>query len=252
MFKPKNTGDVLSVSEPTKVLCYGFHGFAKTHQIKNYAKRFGKGLIISGEAGLKSVSDMDIDYVPFSSWDGTHDPIKEVYSFRGIMRDMATLQFAAADYKWIAIDSLTEVSERLMEHLEAKYAKEPKGNNFALWQDNERMMTAALKWIRDMPIHVYVTCLAKEETDDSGAAHYWPLLKGSAVSKKIPGLFDHVLCGIRKTDPDPTTGLPRVTRMFVTDEVFGWKGKVRAPENKRPQPVEKCDDITELLIKMSN
>lgn len=246
-----NTRDLGAVDEPTKVLCYGFHGFGKTYQTKNYAKAYGKGLIISGEAGLKSVADADIDYVPFTSWDGKHDPDTGVYSFRGIIKDMMSAEFKSAGYKWVAIDSLTEVSERLMEHLEKLHENAEKKNNFALWADNERLMTAALKWIRDLPLHVYVTALAKEETDDSGANHYWPLLKGSAVAKKVPGLFDHVLCGIRKTDPDPQTGMPKVTRYFVTDEVFGWKGKVRAPDGKRPKPVEQIDDITELLKRMS-
>ena len=50
---------------PTKVLLYSHHGYGKTYQCRHYEKRYGKGLIISGESGLKSIEDVSIDYAPF-------------------------------------------------------------------------------------------------------------------------------------------------------------------------------------------
>ena len=38
--------------------------------------------------------------------------------------------------------------------------------------------------------------------------------------------------------------------MFATDEVNGWHGKSRDPL-RRLRPIEDCDDVTELLAKMS-
>ena len=72
MFKPMSTSDVTE-NEPTKTLLYAHHGYGKTYQCRYYQKRFGKGLILSGEAGLKSIEDVAIDYLPFSSWDGKQD-----------------------------------------------------------------------------------------------------------------------------------------------------------------------------------
>ena len=123
MFKVMSTANVAQ-DEPTKVLLYAHHGFGKTYQCRYYQKRYGKGLILSGEAGLKSIEDVSIDYLPFTSWDGAHDPEKGVFSFRGIWKMISTDEFQQAGYKWIAIDSLTEMSERLIEHLE----KEHEGN----------------------------------------------------------------------------------------------------------------------------
>ena len=72
-------------------------------------------------AGLKSVEDVNIDYLPFTSWDGNHDPENGDYSFTGIVKMLQSQEFKEAGYKWIAIDSLTELSERLIEHLEKQH-----------------------------------------------------------------------------------------------------------------------------------
>ena len=94
-----------------KLLLYAHHGFGKTFQCRYFQKRYGKGLILSGEAGLKSVEDVNIDYLPFTSWDGNHDPENGDYSFTGIVKMLQSKEFKEAGYKWIAIDSLTELSE---------------------------------------------------------------------------------------------------------------------------------------------
>lgn len=246
MFKPKSTGSLTS-DGPIKVLLYAHHGFGKTFQCRNFQKRYGKGLILSGESGLKSVEDVAIDYIPFTSWDGNHDPEADVYSFRGIIQMLSSDEFKESGYKWIAIDSLTELSEQLIATLEKEYAGN--GNGFAMWGDYNRLMLGALKWIRDLPIHVYVTCLAKEEKDANDVTQYWPLVKGASVSKHVPALFDHVLCGVRATEKNDQ-GTPKVRRYVVTDEVSGWHGKVRDPRN-RLKAYEQVDDITALFARMA-
>jgi len=247
MFKTMNTSSIAH-DGPTKVLLYAHHGYGKTFQCRFYQERYGKGLILSGESGLKSVEDVQIDYVPFDSWNGEHDPENGKYSFRGTIEAIKkSINAGDFDYKWIAIDSLTELSERLIEHLEKEH--EGNKNAFQMWGDYSRLMLGALKWVRDLPIHVYVTCLAKEEKDANDVTQYWPLVKGTAVSKHIPALFDHVLCGVRVTETDDQ-GKPKVRRFVVTDEVSGWHGKVRDPRN-RLKPYEQVDDVTDLFARMS-
>ena len=247
MLKVQKTSDITEHGAH-KVLLYAHHGFGKTYQCRHYQARYGKGLIISGEAGLKSIEDVDIDYVSFTSWDGANDPETGVYSFRQIIKELSAPGYlAATGYKWVAIDSLTELSERLIEHLEKEHAGS--GNGFALWQDYGRLMLGALKWVRDLPVHVYVTCLAKEEKDANDVTQYWPHVKGQSVSKHVPALFDHVLCGVRATEKNDK-GVPKVRRYVVTDEVSGWHGKVRDPRG-RLKPYEQVDDVTALLERMA-
>ena len=246
-FRPKKTS-ALQADGPTKTLLYAHHGWGKTYQCRFYQKRFGKGLIISGEAGLKSIEDTDIDYIPFLSWDGENNEEKGTYSFMQIFKWLTHPDFLKAQgYKWIAIDSLTEMSDRLLESLDEKLDGEK--NGFKVWGEYATQMIGVLKKIRDLPAHVFVTCLAKEEADANGVTQYWPHVKGQAVSKQIPAIFDHVFCGVRTTEKTDS-GHPKVRRMFATDEVNGWHGKSRDPQ-RRLNAIEECDDVTELLAKMS-
>jgi hypothetical protein len=245
MFRPQTTR-ALRVDGPQKTLLYSHPGWGKTTQAAYYKARYGKGLVISGEAGLRSLMFDDIDYVPFSSWDKEHDPTTGVYSFRGICRDMGSSEFKALGYKWIMVDSWTEVAERCIEELEPKYAGSK--NGFAMWGEYSSMMLGAAKWIRDQPLHVLVTALAKEEQDDNGGTDYWPSVKGGSVSKALPGIFDFVFAGVRITGGDKAA--PQVERFVCTEEVRGWHGKARDPR-RRLKAVERCSDVTELLERVA-
>jgi hypothetical protein len=246
MFKVFNTSD--ATVHHHKTLLYGHHGWGKTSQFRHYQEAFGKGLIISGESGLSSISDANIDFLPFSSWDGAHDPDNGVYSFVGIVKMLKTDDFRNAGYKWIGIDSLTEMSERCLSHFqqfhEAKAAADNKKvDGFASWGDYERAMIAYLKWVRDLPMHVLVTALAADEEDDNGQTHYWPAIKMKKVAKLVPGLFDNVFCGVRQTVE--VEGRPRISRLLITEEVKGWHGKVRSAK-PRLRPVEPISNVVEL------
>lgn len=244
MFKPMNTSDENILLR--KVLMYAHHGWGKTSQAANYQKTLGKGFIISGESGLSSIRSAGIDYLPFSSFDGRHDPANNVYSFKGICEMMTTKEFKDAGYQWIMVDSLTELSDLALAHVEAQHKGEK--NGFKVWGDYASLLIGACKWVRDLPYHVVVTALAKEESNDNGEIEYWPMVKGSAVQKQLPGIFDCVLCGVRTTSVEPS-GAVRIRRLIVTDEYKGWHGKVR-DEKRRLKSVEDVADITELFAKM--
>lgn len=240
MFKTKTTDDTSFIRDKTLVM--GHHGWGKTHQCRFYAEAYGKGLILSGESGLKSLEDTSIEYVDFSSWDGDHDPDNGVFSFRGIVRMMSTPEFKKMGFQWLAVDSLTELSEQLMEHIDEEFKDVT--NGFAKWGEYSRLMIGALKWLRDVDMHVYMTCLVSEESDDNGNVNYWPLVKGAKIAKQIPALFDHVFCGVRVTDGDKTA--PTIRRLIITEEVRGWHGKSRDPR-RRLKPVEQISNVVTLL-----
>jgi hypothetical protein len=248
MLKIKTTAD-LQQKAPTKVLLYAHHGYGKTYQCRYYAKRYGKGLIISGESGLKSLEDVDIDYVEFTSW----MEFEDIYRYlSGLIKNG---NFAKTGYKWIAIDSLTELSDRLVEMNEDKYKGKDgdidRSKSFAMWAEYSRRMIGVLKWLRDLPVHVYMCCLAKEEESANGSSkEFWPMVAGSKTQKQIPALFDHVFCGKKVEVTDPDTGKITVKRYLIADEVSGWHGKVRDPYGVI-KAYEEESDVTELLARMS-
>ncbi len=267
MFKPLNTAD--HTTSYRKVLLYALHGWGKTTQAKYYQKKYGKGLILSGESGLASVRSAGIDYLPFSSWNGesqrgggtlndpafTHDPTKDVYSFRGIIGMLSSPDFKAMGYNWIMVDSLTELADMAFRFADltaqANPGKDGKVNGFAIWEDYGAALIGACKWIRDLPMHVIVTALAKEGEDENGNKEHWPMVKGKQAQTQLPGIFDCVLCGVKRSEGNPAdpTAAPKTTHYIITDEFKGWHGKVR-DEKRRLKSVERESDITKLFDRM--
>lgn len=228
-----------------KVIALSLHGWGKTHQAINMKRRYGKGLILSGESGLLTLKGADIPYVKFTSWNGDDAPAENSYSFISLLKYLRSGEFKAEGYNWVMVDSLTELSDLLSAHLEKEM---PDANGFQFWGEYSKLMLGALKVIRDLDVHVVVTSLVKESETDEGKKDYWPSIKGSAVSKQLCGIFDHVLCGVRKTSMVKVgeSEEVRVTRWIVTDEVHGWHGKIRNPHGHVP-PILKTGDITTVL-----
>lgn len=236
--QPLKTNDV-SVKGSSKVLVYAHHGAGKTTQAANYHDRYGKGLVISGESGLSSIADKEIDYLPFTTFDR---PTKNGYSFKDIVGYVSSDDFKDAGYKWICIDSATELSQRCFADVEAELSGS--NNGFEKWGLYERKITAALKWVRDLPMHVLITALAAEEADDNGVVNFWPMLVQKKVQKLVPALYDHVFCLVRKTTDN--NGKMDVRRYIITEQVHGWHGKSRDP-HRRLSAIENTDDVTQLL-----
>ncbi len=243
--RPLNTSD--GTVSHSRTLLYALHGWGKTTQAKHYKQKYGKGLIISGESGLSSIKDEAIDYIPFTSWDGPVDEQRNIYSFVSIMRWIRSEEFKDLGYKWIMIDSLTELSDLIYAAAKEEVKKKEhltKGgevNDFKIWEFNSSWTIAACKFIRDLPMNVIITCLAKESTDDNGRVCYWPMVKGSQMQTQLPGLFDNVFCGIKRVLDGG-----HVQRYIITDHYKGWFGKAR-DEKRRLKAVEEFDDVTKLL-----
>lgn len=236
-----------------KSLLYAHHGWGKTTQMKHFQREYGPGFIISGESGLSSIRRASIDYLPFTSWDGVTDPSKNEYSFKDIFVWVRSDEFKAKDYKWIGVDSLTELADHALRAANAAAdtkSKETgkKVDGFAVWGDYSSTMLGVCKAIRDLPMHVIVTALAKESQNNEGENEYWPMVPGKQVQTQLPGIFDCVLCGVRVTTGNAKDGM-KVERYIVTDEVRGWHGKVR-DENRMLKSIESESDITVLFKRM--
>lgn len=242
----KKTNDKASIRRNT--LLIGHAGAGKTTQARHFQKMYGKGLILSGEAGLLSLADCDIDYVPITSFNMKHDPAVGLNSFTGVCREINTADFKAAGYKWIMLDSLTELSDMVHSEIEAEVSRSGKNDGFKVWGDYGKAMLGALKWFRDLPYEVIVTALVKEDTDSDGRVIYLPLVKGQAIQRQIPGIFDNVFALIKKEKRLPD-GKAEVHRFVVTDEVHGYPSKYRSA-TVRLEPVEQGGDITQLFKKM--
>ena len=236
-----------------KSLLYAIAGWGKTTQAKHYQKAYGKGFIISGEAGLSSIRAAGIDYLPFTSFDGAVDEANGIYSFVHICRLINGPEFKASGYKWIMLDSLTELSDMVFSWADAKSvataaATGKKQNGFEVWGDYKDRMVGACKYIRDLPYHVIITALAKTTEDDNGDKQHIPLVQGNAVQAQIPGIFDNVFCGTTMNFKQ-ADGTLIAKRCVVTSGTSGWQGKVRDDLGK-VLSIEETGDVTTILSKM--
>lgn len=250
-FKPLNTKDDSTAFRKTLLLAHA--GWGKTTQAKHYQAAYGPGFIISGEAGLSSIRSAGIDYLPFSSFDGKVDENAGIYSFTSICRAIISPEFKAMGYKWIMLDSLTELSDMVLAWSDAKAiadaaAANKKVNGFDKWGEYKDKMVGACKFIRDLPYHVIITSLVKEGEDMNGEAIRMPLLQGSAVQAQIPGIFDNVMCGIA-TGERQADGTVNTRRFIVSSAYKGWNGKVR-DEHGVIKPIEETGNVCELLKRL--
>ncbi len=252
-FKPLNTKD--ETTQFRKTLLYAHAGWGKTTQAKHFTAHYGKGFIISGESGLSSIRSAGIDYLPFSSFDGRNDPAKDVYSFTGIIRTILSDEFKAAQYKWLMLDSMTELSDMAMQWSTSNADKRAaetgkKVNGFEVWGDYADKLLLSSKFIRDLPYHVILTALAVEkENEATGNKDIWPSMQGNKVVTQLLGIFDNVLCGTKASVKTADGKSTEVKRYIISDDIRGWHGKVRDEHNVVPPVVETGNviDIIKLI-----
>lgn len=159
-----------------KMLIYGNSGVGKTTLAGTLTE--GTTLIISAESGLLSLADKEID-------------VKIVKSFTQL-QEAYTFVTNGSNYDNIFIDSLTEASDMLVNHLERQ--PEYKAANMALkmWGEYNKRMTALIKGFRDLDKNVFFTALP-EDINDGGTIIKKPFIKGSATQKLLSSYFDEVL-----------------------------------------------------------
>lgn len=89
-------------------------------------------------------------------------------------------------YKWIAIDSATEMQEMTMRYIldEARKenpARDPDIPQIADWQRYYEMYKRLVKGFNALPVNVLWTALEQDATDEEGNLYKVPLLKGKGV-----------------------------------------------------------------------
>ena len=102
-----------------------------------------KPLVLSAESGLLSCRDL----VAAGKVEGFE--IRSIGEFREALQYCQSQAFKEAGYKWIFIDSLTEIAARCAEDLQSKYPS--KTDSFKMWAEYTSTMTDIIKTFRDLP-----------------------------------------------------------------------------------------------------
>jgi len=166
-------------------------------------------LIISAEAGLLSLRDFDI-------------PVAEITC----LQDLRDIYLALvtdknfAHFKWICIDSITEVAEIILA-AELKLSSDPRQAYGALIAEVDEMV----RLFRDLKgRNVYMACKQGTVKDEeTGLLLRGPEMPGSKLGNKIPYLFDEVFA--LQSFRDPETKIVSRALQTVNDGRYSAKDR---------------------------
>lgn len=199
--KLRNTSD--AKANGVKIVVYGMAGAGKTTLVKTLPSP----IIISAEAGLLSLEGEDIPYINIQSY----EDLKEAYQF--VVSD------ECADFKSIAIDSISEIGEVILSH-EKKINKDGR----AAYGEMATQVLELMRAFRDIEgKNIYFSAKCEKQQDETGRLLYSPSMPGSKLGQQIPYLVDEVLALRMEKDAD---GEVQRALMCASDGL--WQAKDRS------------------------
>jgi phage nucleotide-binding protein len=200
-----------------KFLVYGAAGVGKTYLARTLD---GKALVLSCESGLSSLLDTSMDYVDIA----TVQDLRDAYVY---------LAKGEHDYKWVVLDSVSEMAEMaLTESLAAnKDARKAYG-------DMQESIIKLMRVFRSLPMNIYFSAKRKQDNHD-GVLKYAPAMPGATLTEKRPIShdFDYVFALVTGDKKDPTQPAPRY---LITEPDDEHVAKARDPLHVL-SPVEPAD-----------
>ena len=201
MIQIKKTGQI--ATKRFVALIVGESGIGKTSLVKTLPEPEEAILLISAESGLACLDGTNIDVVEVDP-NNTTGSLESIYDY--LQSDEAKKK-----YKYVFIDSLTEIGQLIVAELKKDpHFGQPK-NALQLWGKYTELMTMICKSYRDMSDYsVIFTCLNAVEKDGLEKFESFNL-QGSSIKNSIKAWYDLVLFYKVYKDEDGTH------RMLVTD-----------------------------------
>jgi hypothetical protein len=165
-------------------LVIGPAGIGKTSLLRTIPAS-EKVCVISAESGLLCVRDL-VRNGTVEGWEvGSFADMTEAYML------LAQNAEVKGRYRWVFIDSLTEISARCVESMKAKYPQ--RSDSFAMWGEYNDLMTGLIKGFRDLrDYNVVFTSLEQVEKDDLNRRYVAPQVSGASLKDRLVSFFDEV------------------------------------------------------------
>lgn len=198
----KKTGGL--TANGVKLLVYGQAGAGKTSLIRTLPNP----VVLSAEGGLLSIQDADLPFIEVTSM----DDLREAY-------DWAKNSAEASGFQSVALDSISEVAEVVLQH-ELKKNKDGR----AAYGELNTTMQELIRAFRDLPgKHVYMSAKLEKSQDEMGKLLFNPSMPGKSLTQGLPYFFDEVLALRVERDAENNT-----QRALMCDSDGVWLAKDRS------------------------
>lgn len=175
-------------SERLSILIYGPSGSGKTTVSSTLP---GKILLVNAENGLLSISSGKDLAVYDLTVDANGKDLPRDYRFEKLLHLLKEVLPKMTDkFDWLVFDSLTEISQNLVEGLKKKYPDRKDG--LPMWGEYNELMVSFIKQLRDYrPFNILLLALDSVDKDDTGKRFIGVDINGK-VSSRVPALLDEV------------------------------------------------------------
>lgn len=179
----KKTGEI--ATKRFVALIAGPSGVGKTSLVRTLPDPEDKILLISAESGLACLDGTSIDVIEVDPSSPTSS-LEEIY-------DALHSDSYKKKYKYVFIDSLTEIGQLIVSELKKDpHYGQPK-NALAMWGKYSELMTTIVKGYRDLSDYsVIFTCLDAVEKDGLEKLESFNL-QGTSIKNNVKAWFDLVL-----------------------------------------------------------
>lgn len=197
-----------------KILVHGAAGAGKT-RLCGTTGDLESTIILSAEAGLLSLRHLDIEAAVITCLQDVRDAMEYV---------------KANEYRWVCIDSLSEIAERIL-HEEKERTKDPR----KAYGEMADITFKLIKAFRDLPGRNVVMTCKTERVQHDGSLLWVPSLPGRQLSQGISYLFDEVFA-LRAQKRDDGEVVPYI--QTVNDGYFECKDRSGALDAAEPASLE--------------
>jgi hypothetical protein len=204
-----------------KVLVFGPHGQGKTTFLGSAQEdeRTSPMLLLDFEGGTPSLRGLEIDVVPCTSW-------KDFMDVHG------ELTLGRHPYKSLGIDSVSEIGmSALLESMTIGSRKDPDVAEQRDYGRAQIQLRRLVRMFRDLPMHVFVTALPKEQDVPGVGRVVKPALFGQ-LADEIPGIFDVVAYLALSIDPETNAEV----RSLLLKNMAKFRVKARTPWHRTDIP----------------
>lgn len=212
--------DLEDETESINALVYGDSGIGKTV----LAGTASDSLLLATETGYISAarSGSKAKLWKINRW----DDIVEAYTY---------LNNNAHPFKWVVIDSLTEMQKLSMDKALATGValnsnRDPDIPAIQDYQKNQNQTLNMVRRFNDLPVNVLYTALPQRIEDEDGEVTYLPLLTGKngGVAQQTCGYMHMVGAYVVRTIPDPDReGKTKRVRRLLLQKSDKWFAKDR-------------------------